>query len=85
MPGSSSKKSSNWDDYEHGRSSRHGSEASLGSHVQFDEPSPSATSGRLNIPPRNSNSDSHGDLHDLHGLRHKRCVTKRGYTQRPPC
>lgn len=71
-PGPSSKKPLNWEDYDSGRQSRHGSEASLGSHVQFDEPSPSATSGRLNIPARNENGGNapeQGDLHNLHRRR----------------
>ncbi|KAK4695641.1 hypothetical protein P7C71_g2144, partial [Lecanoromycetidae sp. Uapishka_2] len=72
MPNPTSKKPLNWEDYEHGRSSRHGSDASLGSHVHFDEPSPSATSDRLNIPRRNDDGSSgpeQGDLHNLHRRR----------------
>lgn len=84
MPSPSSKQPFSWDDYEHGRLSGHGSEVSLGTRVQFDEPSPSGTSGRLNIPPRNINGPSHGDLHGLQDLRHRRCVTKRDYTQGLP-
>lgn len=39
---------------------------------QFDGPSPSATSGRLDIPQTHGrNGYSHGDLHDL---RHRRSV-----------
>jgi len=73
MPKSASKQPLNWEDYEYGRSPRQGSDASLSSHVQFDESSPSATSGRLNVPQRNgSSAHSHGDLHDL---RARRCVT----------
>ncbi|KAL2055154.1 hypothetical protein ABVK25_004492 [Lepraria finkii] len=70
MPSPPSKKPMNWEDYEYGRSSRHGSETSLGSHVQFDATASPPTSGRLNIPPRNSsNTAEYGDLHDL---RHRR-------------
>ena len=70
MPSPPSKKPMNWEDYEYGRSSRHGSETSLGSHVQFDAPASPPTSGHLNIPPRDSsNAVEHGDLHDL---RHRR-------------
>lgn len=66
-----SKQPLNWEDYEYGRSPRNGSNASLDSHVQFDEPSPSATSGRLNLPHRDSGgSPSHGDLHDLRPRRY---------------
>lgn len=68
MPGPKSKNPFNWEDYEHGRSSSVGSEGSLGSHVQFDAPSPTATSGRLNIPHRNGGDrESDGDY-----LRHRR-------------
>lgn len=67
MPGPKSKNPFNWEDYEQGRSSSVGSEGSLGSHVQFDAPSPTATSGRLNIPQRNG-----GDREDGDHLRHRR-------------
>ena len=68
MPGPKAKSPFNWEDYERGRSSSVGSEGSLGSHVQFDAPSLSATSGRLNIPQRNDGDrDSDGAY-----LRHRR-------------
>ncbi|CAF9906195.1 hypothetical protein IMSHALPRED_004126 [Imshaugia aleurites] len=68
MPGPKAKNPFNWEDYEHGRSSSVASEASLGSHVQFDAPSPAATSGRLNIPQSNGgDGESDGDH-----LRHRR-------------
>ena len=78
MNKSASKKPFNWEDYECGRSPRSGSNASrssIDSHVQFDEPSPSATSGRLNVPRNNGNaSPSHGDLHELHPRRYASLV-----------
>ena len=46
MPESSANWPLNWEDYEAGRSQRHGSESSLGSHVQFDE----AASNRHRVP-----------------------------------
>ena len=68
MPGPKAKNPFNWEDYERGRSSSVASEGSLGSHVQFDAPSPTATSGRLNIPHRNAGDrDSDGA-----NLRHRR-------------
>ena len=68
MPGPKAKTPFSWEDYEHGRSSSVGSETSLGSHVQFDAPSPTATSGRLNIPQRHGGDrESDGEY-----LRHRR-------------
>ncbi|CAD6576721.1 MAG: hypothetical protein ASARMPRED_007844 [Alectoria sarmentosa] len=68
MPNSKAKNPVNWEDYEHGRSSSVGSEGSLGSRVQFDAPSPTATSGRFNIPQRDG-----GDRESDGGyLRHRR-------------
>lgn len=68
MPGPKGKSPFNWEDYEHGRSSSVGSEGSLGSHVQFDAPSPTATSGRLSIPQRSAgDGESDGKY-----LRHRR-------------
>lgn len=62
MPGPKAKNPFNWEDYERGRSSSVGSEGSLGSHVQFDAPSPTPTSGRLNISQRNGGDrESDGD------------------------
>lgn len=68
MPGPKAKNPFNWEDYEHGRSSSVGSETSLSSHVQFDAPSPTATSGRLNIPQRNGGDRESDDEY----LRHRR-------------
>lgn len=68
MPGSKAKTPLSWEDYERGRSSSIASEGSLGSHVQFDTPSPSGTFGRLNTPQR------HDGDHESDGayLRHRR-------------
>lgn len=68
MPDPKAKNPFNWEDYEHGRSSSVASGASLGSHVQFDTPSLTATSARLDIPQRNDGDrESDGDY-----LRHRR-------------
>ncbi|KAL6719636.1 hypothetical protein ACLMJK_001557 [Lecanora helva] len=73
MPDSNSKKPLNWEDYEYGRSPRNASDVSLGGgsgHVQFDGPSPSATSGRLNVPRTDgSNAHSPSGSHDLRSRR----------------
>ncbi len=72
MPDSSSKKPMAWDDYEYGRTPRHGSEDSLASHVQFDAAtSPPVTSRFTNANRDGPNGAEQGDLHDLH---HRRCV-----------
>ena len=74
MPDPKAKNPLNWEDYEHGRSSSVGSEASLISHVQFDAPSPTATSGRLNIPQRNG-GDRESDGVYLRHRRYAPCVS----------
>lgn len=57
----------NWADYEQGRSSpRQGSVGSLGSHVQFDTPSPVGSPDRLRIP---GATDPEGQT-----LKHRRSV-----------
>lgn len=68
MPGPKAKNPFNWEDYERGRSSSVGSEGSLGSHVQFDAPSPTSPSGRLNIPQRHDGDHESDGAH----LRHRR-------------
>ena len=68
MPDPKAKRPFNWEDYHRGRSSSVASEGSLGSHVQFDAPSPTATSGRLNIPQRNGGDHESDGEH----LRHRR-------------
>lgn len=73
MPGSKAKTPFNWEDYERGRSSSIASEGSLGSHVQFDAPSPSGTLGRLNIPQRND-GDHESDGAHLRHRRYARCA-----------
>ena len=77
MPGPKAKNPLYWEDYEHGRSSSVTSEGSLGSHVQFDAPSPTATSGRLNIPQRNG-GDAGSDGDYLRHRRYARCVLSPG-------
>lgn len=73
MPGPKAKNPFNWEDYERGRSSSVGSEGSLGSRVQFDAPSPTPTSGRLNISQRNGGDrESDGDY--VRRRRYARCV-----------
>lgn len=57
-----------WRDYEHGRSSpRQGSTGSVSSRVHFDEPSPTAESGRVEIPRGDEEDGLHTD-----GLRRRR-------------
>ena len=68
MPSPKAKNPFNWEDYERGRSSSVASEGSFGSHVQFDAPSPTATSGRLNIPQRNDGDRESDGAY----LRHRR-------------
>ena len=61
-----------WEDYEYGRTPRHGSEESLASRVQFDAAtSPPVTSRFPNANRDGLNGPEQGDLHDLH---HRRCV-----------
>ena len=74
MPGPKAKSPFNWEDYERGRSSSVGSEGSLGSHVQFDAPSLSATSGRLNIPQRHD-GDRDSDGAQLRHRRYAHCAS----------
>lgn len=67
MAQSTPHKSMNWDDYERGHSSRHGSLQSETSHLRFDDPSPSATSKKLNVPGTRSSHEQSGQT-----LHHKR-------------
>ncbi|KAI4109485.1 MAG: hypothetical protein L6R37_000460 [Teloschistes peruensis] len=68
MTSSRSKAPFTWRDYEHGRSSpRQGSTGSFSSRVHFDEPSPAAESGQVDIP---YGGEGHGALGS--GLRHRR-------------
>lgn len=72
MTSSRSKAPFTWRDYEHGRSSpRQGSTGSFSSRVHFDEPSPAAESGQVDIP---HGGDGHGASGS--GLRHRRYYTK---------
>ena len=79
MPGPKAKNPLNWEDYERGRSSSVGSEGSLGSHVQFDTPSLSATSGRLNIPQRHD-GDRESDGAYLRHRRYAHCASSSNVT-----
>ena len=79
MPGPKAKSPFNWEDYERGRSSSVGSEGSLGSHVQFDAPSLSATAGRLNIPQRHD-SDRESDGAHLRHRRYAQCASSSNVT-----
>lgn len=79
MPGSKAKSPFNWEDYERGRSSSVASEGSLGSHVQFDAPSLSATSGRLNIP-QGHDGDRESDGAHLRHRRYAHCASSANVT-----
>ena len=73
MTNSTPKRPTNWDDYEHGRSPRQGSVGSLNSRVHFDAPSPTSTSGRLNIPQNNgANGGNGGNDGSARGLHRRR-------------
>ena len=50
----------NWEDYERGHSSRHASRGSATSQTNFDEPSPLATAGRLNVPGAEPSDENNG-------------------------